>query len=212
MHDNQARSRCPGPWRSSTMSFRPSTTAWSMASIADVETTRFVRANAAICQMLGYTEAELLARLVSDIHPAQNLPAKLGDVSVQVEGRIRVNDNAPPVQGPQLFYADITGQTITYKGRPCLIKFFRDITERKNVQQKLEQEQKALKLLLEASDDERQLNGYEIHDGLAQQLAGAMMQFEVFNISKDKILRTSRKSLRPRPTTDPVKPMPKRGG
>jgi two-component system sensor histidine kinase DegS len=62
----------------------------------------------------------------------------------------------------------------------------RDVTERKNAQQKLDQEQKALKLLLEASDHERHLIGYEIHDGLAQQLAGAMMQFEAFGISKEK--------------------------
>jgi len=50
----------------------------------------------------------------------------------------------------------------------------------------LAQDRSRLKLLLEASDHERHLIGYEIHDGLAQQLAGAMMQFEAFDISKDK--------------------------
>ena len=40
--------------------------------------------------------------------------------------------------------------------------------------------------MLRASDNERQLIAYEIHDGLAQQLAGAIMQFQAFDHLKDK--------------------------
>jgi len=39
--------------------------------------------------------------------------------------------------------------------------------------------------LLQASDHERQLIAYDIHDGLAQQIAGAIMQFQVFDHLKD---------------------------
>jgi signal transduction histidine kinase len=46
---------------------------------------------------------------------------------------------------------------------------------------KLTQAHRTLKHLLQSSDRERQLIAYEIHDGLAQQLAGAIMQFEVFH-------------------------------
>lgn len=34
--------------------------------------------------------------------------------------------------------------------------------------------------MLRASDHERQLIAYDIHDGLAQQLAGAIMQFQTY--------------------------------
>ncbi len=40
--------------------------------------------------------------------------------------------------------------------------------------------EQALRLLLESSDHERQLIAYEIHDGLAQQLAAAVMQLQSY--------------------------------
>ena len=44
--------------------------------IADVETKRLVRANARICQMLGYSKEELLSKSVMDMHrPTICLPS-----------------------------------------------------------------------------------------------------------------------------------------
>ena len=56
----------------------------------------------------------------------------------------------------------------------------RDITERKKAREALEKEHRTLKHLLQSSDHERQMIAYEIHDGLAQQLAGAIMQFQTY--------------------------------
>jgi signal transduction histidine kinase len=47
-------------------------------------------------------------------------------------------------------------------------------------------EQETLQHLLRSSDHERQLIAYEIHDGLAQQLAGAVMQFEGHDFLKEQ--------------------------
>ena len=58
---------------------------------------------------------------------------------------------------------------------------FFDITDRKQAEEALAIEHRNLKHLLHASDHERQLIAYEIHDGLAQELAGAIMQFEAFD-------------------------------
>jgi signal transduction histidine kinase len=55
----------------------------------------------------------------------------------------------------------------------------RDITEQKKAHD-------SLKHLLETSEHERHLIGYEIHDGLAQQLAAALIQFEACDCVKDK--------------------------
>jgi len=54
----------------------------------------------------------------------------------------------------------------------------RDITERKAAEEAVWKEQEALRQMLRAQDRERQLVAYEIHDGLAQQLTSAKMQFE----------------------------------
>ena len=49
----------------------------------------------------------------------------------------------------------------------------------------IKKEYRNLKHLLRASDHERQLIAYEIHDGLAQELAGAIMQFDAFDHLKE---------------------------
>ena len=46
-------------------------------------------------------------------------------------------------------------------------------------------EHRTLGHLLESSDHERQVIAYEIHDGLAQQLAGAIMQFQTYPHQKE---------------------------
>ncbi|HYW80226.1 MAG TPA: PAS domain S-box protein, partial [Thermoguttaceae bacterium] len=63
----------------------------------------------------------------------------------------------------------------------AFIAVSRDITERKQAQAALEHERRTLSHLLRASDRERQTIAYDIHDGLAQQLAGAIMQFQAFD-------------------------------
>ena len=46
--------------------------------IAEIRSMRLVRANRAICRMLGYSEQELLSLSIKDIHPPDALPAALG--------------------------------------------------------------------------------------------------------------------------------------
>jgi PAS domain S-box-containing protein len=281
--------------------------------IADAETKRFVRANPSICAMLGYSEAELLAMSVMDIHPAGDLSAVLDAFQAQLEGRLHVASSLPVLRRDgSIVYADITSNPIVYNGRSCLIGFFRDVTERRNAEAALREseeryravvedqteiicrfnadgtytfvndvfcrffgkksddlvgmkwqpsalaedvpmiekqlhtmsphntivlienrvrsgrgevhwmqfvnrgfydsqgrlvevqsvgrditerkrleaalarEHRTLKHLLQSSDHERQLIAYEIHDGLAQQLTGTIMQFETYVYQKDK--------------------------
>ena len=61
----------------------------------------------------------------------------------------------------------------------------RDITERKQAEEALQKEYRTLKHMLQSSDHERQLIAYEIHDELAQQLAGAIMQFQTYCHQKE---------------------------
>jgi PAS domain S-box-containing protein len=67
------------------------------------------------------------------------------------------------------------------QGRPMgAMAIIRDVSERKRAEQALQKEHRTLKHLLRSSDHERQLIAYEIHDELAQQLAGALMQIETY--------------------------------
>lgn len=58
----------------------------------------------------------------------------------------------------------------------CLV----DITERKQSELALQRERKTLEEMLELQEHERRLIGYDIHDGLAQQMGGALMFLQAF--------------------------------
>jgi PAS domain S-box-containing protein len=149
--------------------------------IAEVETKRFLRANASMCRMLGYTEEELLQMSVRDIHPPENVAADLEFFKARFEGRLSEVRTRPFLRKDgSVFYADIRASKIMYRGRACLVGFFRDATERIQAEQALRQERQILSNLLAASDRQRQLISYEIHDGLTQQLTGAIMQFQSY--------------------------------
>ena len=155
--------------------------------IADKETKRFVRANASICQMLGYSESELLSMSVNDIHPPEDWPVHAENFRKVVAGQWARSENLPVVRKDgSVFVADIVGNQIVYHGRPCVVGFFRDITECRQAQEALQRERRTLRRLLQSSDHERQLIAYEIHDGLAQQLAAALMQFQTYGHLKER--------------------------
>ena len=59
--------------------------------------------------------------------------------------------------------------------------YAQDITDHRKAEEVVLKEREHLKRSLEASDRERQLVAYDIHDGLAQHLTGAMMHFQSFS-------------------------------
>ncbi len=59
----------------------------------------------------------------------------------------------------------------------------------------LRRERQTLEHMLRASDHERQLIAYDIHDGLAQELAGAIMQFQLYEQQKDTQPQDARKAF-----------------
>ena len=77
-----------------------------------------------------------------------------------------------------------------------IVGFGSDVTERKQAEEKLREDRRFLKQLLDLQERERRLVAYEIHDGLAQQLTGGIMQVQAVRQLKDRILHRSRKVLR----------------
>jgi PAS domain S-box-containing protein len=64
-------------------------------------------------------------------------------------------------------------------------KLHAEIDERKRAESELQKERRGLAHLLRSSDHERQLIAYEIHDGLSQYLAGAIMAFQACEFAKN---------------------------
>ena len=148
-----------------------------------------VRVNRAFCQMSGYTEEELIGKAIYHVtHPedrerSEELTERVlaGVIpSFAVEKRYLR-------KGGGFFWGQITVTAVRDRGGNVIfvLGIVENVTERKRAEEALAREHRNLRHMLRSSDNERQLIAYEIHDGLAQQLAGAIMQFQAYGHLKD---------------------------
>ena len=138
--------------------------------------------NPAAERMFGYRRDEILGRSVHET---------LVPESRRAEARDRVAQFARTGQG-EVVGRVVEMEAVRRDGTPLPIELsiaalkqhdgwwavavVRDITHRKRAEQLLLRERALLRQLLDLHERERQLIAYEIHDGLTQQLAGALMK------------------------------------
>jgi PAS domain S-box-containing protein len=118
--------------------------------LADSNTRKFSTGNKGICEMLGYSLDELKNLSVPDIHPKEELSYILEQFDKQVKGEIDSAKDIPVKRKDgSIFYADINASQIQLGNNTNLIGIFRDITEHKQAEQKLEDRARKLELLNE---------------------------------------------------------------
>jgi PAS domain S-box-containing protein len=112
--------------------------------IVDIATMKFLYANPAVAKMLGYSSPEELAgKEVADIHPEKDRKSILVTFTRIAEGEIRFFSDAPCLRkNGTTFYADIVTGEVNYASKPCLVVFFLDTTEKRNLQTQLERARK----------------------------------------------------------------------
>ncbi len=155
--------------------------------ISDAETKACLRANRAMSDLLGYTEEELMSISPEAVHPPELLPQMVEKYQQLTQGISSQATDIPFLRKDGgIVSVDVRMTPIIYNGKRCFMSLFRDITERKRAEDILHKEHRTLKHLLQSSDHERQIIAYEIHDELAQQLAGALMQFETYAHQKEQ--------------------------
>lgn len=104
--------------------------------IADNLTKKFVIANKKICEMLGYSETELCALGVENIHPLNELPYVLRKFEELAAGTSTSAENLPCLRKDGTkFFSEISVGTFEMGGRSYSMGMFRDITERKRVEE-----------------------------------------------------------------------------
>jgi PAS domain S-box-containing protein len=136
--------------------------------------------NPAAQRMFGYAAEEVLGR---DIHQLLT-PARFHEEAARALGSFihtgqgqavgRILELLAVRKDGQEFPIEISLAPIRLEGEWNAVALVRDITERKQAEQALRHEQRSLRRLLRAHDQERKLIAYEIHDGLAQQLVAAI--------------------------------------
>jgi PAS domain S-box-containing protein len=134
--------------------------------------------NKHMCESLGYTREELLSMTLADIdadYVPKNLEqyAKLRpeEYPVSFEGVHRRKDGTT-------FPVEVRLTSLIVNGQRLMLGLARDITERKRAEEALDDERRLLRTMLDMHERDRKLVAYEIHDGLAQQLTGALFKFQ----------------------------------
>jgi diguanylate cyclase (GGDEF)-like protein/PAS domain S-box-containing protein len=116
------------------------------------EQKRLRNCNPAICGMMGYSPEEILRLGVVDICPEKDVPYVLEQFGKQLRGEISLSTDIPVKRKDgSVFYADVSSFPLALEGKEYLVGFFRDVTERKRVEQELARERENLKAIFEAS-------------------------------------------------------------
>ncbi len=116
--------------------------------IADPETKKFHYANSSICRMLGYSMEEIPGLGVHNIHPENDLPYVIGQFERQVRGEITTAENIHVMRKDgSVFCADISACVLSINRQTYVMGMFRDITERRRVEEELKKNRDYLETL-----------------------------------------------------------------
>jgi PAS domain S-box-containing protein len=150
-----------------------------------VQGTRVRYVNAAAVQMLGYSEAELLAMPFWEILHPEDQPS----VRARAEARQQGAALSPSLEyrvvtkPGEVRWVDFTAVLIEYEGLPTILGTAVDVTERKRAEtalhaslEDLRQNEERLRRLARRQvairEDERKRIGFDLHDGVCQELIG----------------------------------------
>jgi len=120
--------------------------------VADIGSREFLYANPAICEMLGYTEKEIIRLNVDDIHPQDSLAHVVSEFEAQARGEKTLAIDVPCLRkNGKTIYADINTAKVIIDGKECNVGMFTDTTERRRAQEEI----RALNLELDRRVRER---------------------------------------------------------
>jgi PAS domain S-box-containing protein len=149
---------------------------------------RITYVNAFGCQLLGRTPSEIVGASLLDFYTGEDrerleheaLPGVLADGRWTGELFLTTDAGKRVAAWQHVFLVRDT-EADTQRFATVIA----DITSLRATQEILQRERENLWQMLRSSDQERQMIAYEIHDGLTQQLAGALLQFQSYEYQKD---------------------------
>ncbi|MFH0975294.1 MAG: PAS domain S-box protein [Spirochaetota bacterium] len=122
--------------------------------ITDIQTKSFKMGNPSICRMLGYTKNEFLNIDLYKIHPKESIPLIEKLFNQLLNEEIEIAKDIPVLtKDGTLLYVDITAKPLQYNKKIHLLGIFRNITERKEAENKFRQTQEVLITTLNATAD-----------------------------------------------------------
>lgn len=128
--------------------------------VADVKTKRFFFANPRICEITGYSLEELLKLGVGDIIPKKDLPYVIDSFEKQRQGKVALSKDVPVLRKDEkVVYCDVNSRPLKIGSQEYLVGIFRDVTESKKAEEKLEESEEKYKTTFESSMEALMLLG-----------------------------------------------------
>ena len=171
--------------------------AYDAIIIADFEG-NLLEVNKKAEELLGYTKKELLGINVSQLHPEEELAEILRAFRGMVEGRTHsLSDTKALRKDGTTIPIDISGGAIGYGGRQVAQGIFRDITDRKKMEQQLKDYQEHLEKLVEERTKELRMKSLSLQEvNIALKVLLEQREKDK-NELEDKILFNVRKLILP---------------
>lgn len=115
---------------------------------------RFVNANPAFCQMLGYSQDDIPGLSIQDIHTRSDLPWVIEDIQRHARGERQLSSDVPVLRRDgTMFYVDIRSSQVHLHDKFLLVGVFRDISERRAAEEERRISELKHRLLFENSRD-----------------------------------------------------------
>ncbi|UCC22649.1 MAG: PAS domain S-box protein [Planctomycetota bacterium] len=110
--------------------------------LADQETRKFSTCNETMCRMLGYDFDEVKNFTLEYIHPQEHLAYVTEQFEKQAKREITLAKDIPVKRRDgTVFYADVNSAPVRLRGETYLMGIFRDVTDRKQVEDALRESQ-----------------------------------------------------------------------
>lgn len=156
------------------------------AMVLHDETGCILDVNPRACEELGYSRGEMLNMNIMDIevgfepeeHRKGTWRRLTSDFPINLNGLSKRKDGS-------VFPTEVRLSCLETSGNRLIMAIVRDVTERKQAEEALHKEQRFLRHLIDLQERDRKLMAYEIHDGLAQQLTGALFKLQGLGTLQD---------------------------
>ncbi|MDH5718841.1 MAG: PAS domain S-box protein, partial [Spirochaetia bacterium] len=150
--------------------------------VMDIESRKFQYVNPAICRMLGYDKEELLHLKISDIFSKETVEPILPKLKTFLKNEsIFLNNLTCWRKDGASIYTDISAARVRINRKPFIVYIFKDITERKQAEEKIKASLKEKEILLS-----------EIHHRVKNNLAvvSSLLGLQAEHINDERLKRS----------------------